>query len=224
MLKELFNRTFYEFPSFEVALFSLLLSFVLSTVIAVTYQKTYRGVAFSRNLFQTIVLSSTASSMVIMAVGDSLAVGFGIIGAVAIIRFRATLANPRDLIFVFTSLAVGIATGVYGYSIAVAGTLVFCSVAFVLNLSPYGKTTSNSNVLRLTLPAEANLQLINVQLAGFTDEFHLTSIDSVREGKRYEFRIILKETVNQEEVYRRINAVEGVSNVRMERNETPDLI
>jgi hypothetical protein len=182
MLKDLFNRTFYEFPSFEVALFSLLLSFVLSTVIAFTYQKTYRGVAFSRNLFQTIVLSSMAASMVIMAVGDSLAVGFGIIGAVAIIRFRATLANPRDLIFVFTSLAVGIATGVYGYSIAIAGTLVFCTVAFLLNLSPYGKTTSNSNILRFNLPADAGVERVQAQLATYCDEYHLTGIDTVREG------------------------------------------
>lgn len=224
MLKDLFNRTFYEFPSFEVALFSLLLSFVLSTVIAFTYQKTYRGVAFSRNLFQTIVLSSMAASMVIMAVGDSLAVGFGIIGAVAIIRFRATLANPRDLIFVFTSLAVGIATGVYGYSIAVAGTLVFCTVAFLLNLSPYGKTTSNSNILRFNLPADAGVERVAVQLATYCDEYHLTGIDTVREGRRYEYRIILRDSVTQEEVYRRVSAIEGVSNVRMDRNETPELI
>ena len=77
---ELFtSREYYEFPSFQTAVFSILLSFVLSTVVAFTYQFTDRGQGFSRNFFQAIVLGSMVTSMVLMAIGDSIARGLGIL-------------------------------------------------------------------------------------------------------------------------------------------------
>src|SRR5690606_12724294 len=102
----------YEFPSFEVALFSIVLSFVLSSVIAFTYHLTNKGLAFSRSFFQAMVLSSIVTCMVVRAGGSDLAAGFGVVGATAIIRFRMRIENPRNIIFVLAALAVGVATGV----------------------------------------------------------------------------------------------------------------
>ena len=140
MFESLLDQSFYEFPSFKVAIYSLLLAFVLSTIIGFTYKYTYRGISYSGNFFQAMILSSSATSMVIMAVGNNIAVGFGIIGAIAIIRFRTRVNEPRNIIFIFATMGVGIATGVYGYSIAIAGTLIFCSVAIMLFFSPYGRS------------------------------------------------------------------------------------
>ncbi len=139
---------YYRFPSFEVALYSLLLSFVLSAAIGLTYKLTYKGEFFPLYFFQAIVLSSTVSSMVIMAVGNNLAAGFGIIGAIAIIRFRTLIRNPRNIIFIFASLSVGIATGVYGYSIALAGTSIFCLSAVLLHYSPIERFDRTAQVLQ----------------------------------------------------------------------------
>ncbi|MDZ7607622.1 MAG: DUF4956 domain-containing protein [Cyclobacteriaceae bacterium] len=138
------EESFYEFPSFEVALFSLLLAFVLSTVIAFTYKITYRGISFSGGFFQAMILASISTATIIMAVGNNLAVGFGIVGAIAIIRFRTRIGEPRNIIFIFAAIGVGIASGVYGYAIALAGTLIFCVVAMILYFSPYGQSFSFS--------------------------------------------------------------------------------
>ena len=43
----------------------------------------FRGISFSGNFFQSMVLASTVTSMVIMAVGNNIGAGFGIIGAIA---------------------------------------------------------------------------------------------------------------------------------------------
>ena len=142
MLDKLFGESnYYDYPSFEIALYSLLLSFFLSTVIAYTYKFTYEGGVFPRHFFQAIVLSSMVTCMVIMAVGNNLAAGFGIIGAVAIIRFRTLVRDPRNIIFIFVSLSIGIANGVYGYAIAVAGTLLFSLTVTLLYFSPFGRSS-----------------------------------------------------------------------------------
>jgi len=165
MLDGLFEgMNYYDFPSFQVALYSLLLALVLSSVIAFTYKYTYNDFIYSGNFFQAMVLSSMVSSMVIMAVGNNVAVGFGIIGAVAIIRFRTRVQNPRNIIFIFAAISTGIATGVYGYAIALAGTMIFCIAAFILYFSPFGNQAAYYFTIGFSLKKESDVNIVKSQL------------------------------------------------------------
>ena len=116
-----------------------LVSFVLSSVIALTYQKTSREIESPRYFIQALILISIPVASVMQAIGDSLARGLGMLGALAIIRFRTTLRNPRNMVFMFTSIAVGISAGVYGIAIAVVCTLGFCLVVIAIHFSPLSK-------------------------------------------------------------------------------------
>ena len=102
-----------------------LVSFVLSSLIALIYQKTSRELESPKYFIQALILISIPVATVMQAIGDSLARGLGMLGALAIIRFRTTLRNPRNMVFMFTSISVGIAAGVYGITIAVIGTTWF---------------------------------------------------------------------------------------------------
>ena len=136
-------------PTVITILYTVIRAFLLSTMIAFTYQKTFRGLSYSRNYLQALVLSSIVASTVMQAIGDSLASGLGMLGALAIIRFRTSLKEPRDIIFMFACLAAGIACGVNGYDIAVVGTLAFCIIAFVLHYSPFGQESYFDGMLPL---------------------------------------------------------------------------
>jgi len=116
-----------------------LVSFVLSSLIALTYQKTSREIESPRYFIQALILISIPVASVMQAIGDSLARGLGMLGALAIIRFRTTLRNPRNMVFMFTSIAVGISAGVYGIAIAVVCTLGFCLVVIAIHFSPLSK-------------------------------------------------------------------------------------
>ncbi|QII11580.1 hypothetical protein KsCSTR_22010 [Candidatus Kuenenia stuttgartiensis] len=48
---------------------------MLSTLIAITYEKTFRGLSYSRNFVQVLILSSVVAATVMQAIGDSLARG-----------------------------------------------------------------------------------------------------------------------------------------------------
>lgn len=118
-----------------------LVSFVLSSLIALIYQKTSRELESPKYFIQALILISIPVATVMQAIGDSLARGLGMLGALAIIRFRTTLRNPRNMAFMFTSITVGIATGVYGFTIAVIGTLGFCLVVLLIHYSDLSKTS-----------------------------------------------------------------------------------
>ena len=56
----------------------------------------------------TMILGSMIVSMLIMAIGNNLARGLGILGTLAVIRFRTPIRDPRDMMFLFACLGIGI--------------------------------------------------------------------------------------------------------------------
>ncbi|MEO7776213.1 MAG: DUF4956 domain-containing protein, partial [Fibrobacteria bacterium] len=105
MLDFLTLQTTSANPSFISILYTVLLSFVLSAAIAITYEKTFRGLSYSRNFVQSLILGSIVSGMIVQAIGDNLARGLGMLGALSIIRFRTSFRDPRDIIFMFAAMA-----------------------------------------------------------------------------------------------------------------------
>ncbi len=216
MLESFLEGTlYYDFPSFEVAIFSLLLSFVLSTFIALTYQWTYKGPGFPNSFFQAMVLSAVVTSMIMMAVGSNLAIGFGIIGAVAIIRFRTMIQNPRNIIFMFAAISIGIATGVYGYQIAIAGTIIFCAISFMLANSKY--RTINEEQFDLVIIHNQEESLLAKELNNFCKEADLITQRRNIDILRSEYVVRMKDDISSKELFNHLKTVEGLSEVRIEK-------
>ena len=118
--------------------YTLILTFILSSVIAWTYEKTFLGLSYSRNFVQAIVLSAVVAATVMQAIGDNVGRGLGMMGALSVVRFRTSFKDPRDIMFVFASLGAGIGCGVYAWGAAVGGTIAFSAVAFLLSRTGLG--------------------------------------------------------------------------------------
>ncbi len=145
-------------PSFYVVLLTTLFAFFLSSIIAITYDLTTQSIYRRAHFLQAIILIGIVAATVMQAIGDSLARGLGIIGALSIIRFRTVLDDPRNITFMFASLGVGIATGVLGFGIALTGTLVFCTGAIILRFSPMSNNNELIGEIRLQVPKEDGIQ------------------------------------------------------------------
>lgn len=220
MLDQLFEGSgYYEFPSFEVALFSLLLAFVLSSAIAFTYRLTYKGKDFPNHLFQAIVLSSIVTSMIMMAIDNNFAVGFGIIGAVAIIRFRTLINDPRNIIFMFAGISIGIATGVYGYSIAISGTIVFCLIAFLLYYSPYGKQAEDDFEVIIEYSETEFNEDFNKILDPFCKSYSLDVQRKTELALRRRYNVKLRKNKNSTDLFNHMISIKGIISVRVEKSE-----
>lgn len=139
----------------QAVLVSLLLSFTATVAVAVTYMKTYRGLSYSRTYVQSLVLGGMVAAALMLAVGNNLARGVGILGTLAIVRFRSTMKDPRDLVFLFASLGLGIAMGVRAFAVGLIGTVLFCGTTFLLAWSEFGSRQAYDGLLRLELPAAA---------------------------------------------------------------------
>ena len=120
----------FDNQSAVLIVFSVLLTFVLSGLIVFTFEKVSREVTTPDHFLQSLILMSLVTTTIMQSIGDSLARGFGIFGALAILRFRTQIFSPRNISFIFAAMAVGIACGVYSFANAIIGTIAFCSAAF----------------------------------------------------------------------------------------------
>lgn len=131
------NTAVPEFTLREAAL-ALLLAFVLGQLVAWVYVRTHSGLSYSRSFTQSLVVMTMLVTMVMFVVGNSIITAFGLLGALALIRFRNVLKDTRDTVFVLLALAVGMACGTQRYSLAVFATAVVLLVMGYLDWTAFG--------------------------------------------------------------------------------------
>lgn len=203
-------------------IYSVLLAFVLSTLIAITYEMTYRALSYSRNYVQTLVLIAIVSSTVMQAVGDSLARGLGIMAAMAVIRFRTNFKDARDIVFIFSSLAVGVSCGVNGYGIAIIGCFAFILASFVLYISPFGQSSFYDGVLRFSLENKSqNKEALEEVMRKFCKSFALITLRDMSQGDRldYAYQIKLKRKVREDDFVESLNKIESIKGIQFMMQE-----
>ena len=210
-------------PTLTTAFYTVMVSFLLSVLVAMTYEKTFRGLSYSRSFVQALVLASIVAATVMQAIGDSLATGLGMMGALAIIRFRTGLKDPRDIIFMFASLASGISCGVGAYHVAVVGTSGFSVAAFILYLSPFGQTSAFDGMLRFNMENDATDKGLLVDiLKKNCQKFALITLRDAAQGKRldYAYHIKMKRGRDKGELVDALNTIANIRGVSLLLQET----
>ena len=136
-------------------LVSLLLAFVLGQAIAWTYLWSHSGLSYSRSFTQSLLLMTMLVTLVMAVIGNSIVTAFGLLGALALIRFRNVLKDTRDTVFVFMSLVVGMAVGTQRYLLAVVGTVAAILAVLYVNYTSFGSQVRFDGYLTLRLGGRA---------------------------------------------------------------------
>lgn len=208
---------------FVGAVYSIVLSFVLSNLIAYTYEKTFQGLSYSRSLVQSMILGSIVVCIAMQAIGNNIAHGIGMFGALTLIRFRASMKDPRDMIFIFAALATGIGTGVHAFVIATVGVLGFCGAAFAIFQSPWGRNTYFDGIVRFNVEnlAEIPRQLEGI-LADSCSRFALVTLRDLSQGNRseYVYQIKLHKRKSASDLTRSLGEVKSIRGISVMLQET----
>ena len=202
--------------SWRSALLAILLGYVLGQAIAAVYVRTHRGLSYSRSLVLALVASGVVAAVLMLAIGNSLARGIGIVGTMALIRFRTNIQDPLDMIFVFAAFGAGIAAGTGSHATAIMGTAVFLVVVATLRLSSFGVRQRFDGVLRLQVPAGAAAEAVLAQaLAAHCRSSHLISVRPASQGEAVErvYQVNLKAPQGESALAAAIAALPGASAV-----------
>lgn len=109
---------------------ALILAFLLGLFIFFVYKKTYSGVMYSPSFGVTLVGLTLITAMLIMTVASNVVLSLGMVGALSIVRFRAAIKEPVDILFLFWSIAAGIVLAAGLIPLAVFGS-VFIGIVLI---------------------------------------------------------------------------------------------
>ena len=112
----------------------------LAVMVPVTwvYMLTRSRRGYHESVVHTLLILPVAVTGIIMVVQYNLALAFSLAGVVAAVRFRTTLEDTKDAVYVFLAIGVGLAAGVQALGLALALSLVFNGVILVLWRTNFG--------------------------------------------------------------------------------------
>ena len=134
---------------------AMVISFLLALPVVALYRIIQRTQNFSVGFLHVMLMFASLSSAMTMLIGNNIARAFGLVGALSIIRFRNALKSPVDAVFIFWTLALGMACGMGAYVGVVTITVVGGSLGLLLHLSNYGVVAKQESILRVFVPLES---------------------------------------------------------------------
>ncbi len=111
----------------------LIVAMVMGVIIYAVYSRAFKGVVFSHSFAVSLALMTVLTAVVTLAISSNIALSLGMVGALSIVRYRAAIKDPMDLLFLFWAVTTGITVGARMHHLAVLAALVVVLVLILIN-------------------------------------------------------------------------------------------
>lgn len=174
-------------------LVSLLVGAVIAFAFCYRQEKT-------KSFATTLALLPVIVQVIIMLVNGNLGTGVAVAGAFSLVRFRSMQGNAKDILGIFLSMAVGLATGTDHLLLAGIFTVVVCGISVVYNFIPLGIDDNNEKILTITIPESLDYgEVFDDIFEKFTAKARLEQVKTTNMGSLFKLRynIILKKGMSE---------------------------
>lgn len=197
---------------------SITVALICGLLISLFYRWVYKGPGYSMTFVHSIVALAMITAIVIMVIGNNLARAFGLVGAMSIIRFRTAIKDTQDIVFIFFSLAVGMAAGVGLNLIAITGTVFIGIIIVLLSRAHYASPRKREFLLQFSFTSSGEMEAPYLPiLKKYGKQDKLIHMKSSGNGDVLElsFYIKLKDTDKSGDLVRELGRLEGVDHVNL---------
>ena len=209
IFKSSFLESVTEFSAVDT-LIGMVFALVIGLFIFLIYKKTFSGIMYSTGFAMALVGLSMVTTLVIMAVTSNVVLSLGMVGALSIVRFRAAIKEPMEIVFLFWSLAVGIIIGAGMIPRAVIGSVII-GIIFLLFTSK--KTQNMPYILIVNCDGEKAEKGALELIKSSVNKYIVKSKTVNAAGIELTAEIRVKDTAT--DFVNRVNEVEGVSGVTL---------
>ena len=187
-------------------------SIILGLAICLTYIKTHKKEGYVPSLIMLPVIIS----IIILLVGNNVARAFSLAGAFSIIRFRSAPGDPKDISYIFFTLAVGLASGMGFIGYAVLFTIILCLVMIIIDITKFASPKSKSLELKITVPENLNYEgVFEDILEKYTVNWNLARVRTRDFGSLFElsYRVSMKPEENTKKFIDELRCRNGNLNI-----------
>ncbi len=114
-------------PDTKTILISLLASLLLSAIMWIAYRFANDKATYKPKFATTLIALAFLSTVLMDLIQSNLALSLGMLGSLSIVRFRTNIKDPRDIGFIFWSMAIGLAAATRCYLIGIVGSLILAA-------------------------------------------------------------------------------------------------
>lgn len=154
-----------EKPGMDVILLNMGTAVILAGVMILAYRFANTKSSFQPQFAVTLVTLALVSVVLMELIQSNLALSLGMLGSLSIVRFRTNIRDPRDIGFIFWSMAIGIAAATQSYLIGIMGSIVLA----VLMIASKNKGERNRPMLLVVRGSNADLDRIQRIIQGTTE-------------------------------------------------------
>jgi len=199
----------------ETVFLILVIAFIVSMIIYLTYKNTYNGVMYNPRFNVSLVMITMVTTIVMVVIGSNISVSLGMVGALSIIRFRTAVKDPRDTAFIFWGVVSGLACGTQNYTIVLAGSVVICLVLFIFKKV----VSSDDKFLLIVKGKDLNInevdRLIKNNVKYYTSKGKYIKNEDVE--LIYDVKLKRK---NDDSIIDKLNGISNVNTVNLVANNT----
>ena len=135
---------------------NLITVFILSILIQLSYNKFSQSLSNKDYFSKNFVVLGITTCIVITIVKSSLALSLGLVGALSIVRFRAAIKEPEELVYLFFVISIGLSNGANQFLLSIFATLVivcflFGRYIFENKFKKDNQFTLDSNILNINI-------------------------------------------------------------------------
>ena len=198
----------------------------LATAIMLVYMFTHRRTGFRPAMLFTMMLLGPIVSIIVICIGSNIARAISIGGGLALIRFRNTVEDPKDIVYFYLSIAAGIACGVgfVGFGVIAVGLILLTILLLsVIGLDRFGGTGKR---LRILIPESLDYDgVFEPVLKEYCRYAHLNRIKTQDYGTLLEldYRIVMKDKKQEKAFIDELRQRNGNLNISLVQNTMEEL-
>ena len=209
IFKSSFLENITEFSATDT-LIAMVAALVIGMFIFVVYKKTFNSVMYSTGFAMTLVGMTMVTTLVILAVTSNVVLSLGMVGALSIVRFRAAIKEPMEIVYLFWAVAAGIVIGAGMLPLAVIGSGI---IGVILILFANRKVHDNPYLLILGCQDE-NAENAAVSLMKEAVKKYAVKSKTVN-AKGIEFTAEIRMKDGETVFVNRLNEITGVENATL---------
>jgi uncharacterized membrane protein YhiD involved in acid resistance len=151
---------------------------------------------YSQTFVVTLAMLPAVVQLVIMLVNGNIGAGVAVAGTFSLVRFRSVAGSAKEIVMIFLSMAIGLATGMGYVALAVVFFLIMAAFFLVMTTTQFGASNANERELKITIAENLDYEdLFDDLLKQYTTFYELEKVKTTNMGTLYEltYRILPKD-------------------------------
>ena len=184
--------------SLDNFIINLLATLILCFILRQLYIKFSSSLSNKDDFSKNFVILGVTTCIVITIVKSSLALSLGLVGALSIVRFRAAIKEPEELVYLFLTIAIGLGNGAGQLKVTLVGSVIAFLIIIFFSKIKIKKSLTNLESTQISITI--NNEMTNSKINNLVNQIkkHAISIDLVSLNKSKKliimnFNIVIKD-------------------------------